>query len=37
MIGMIPKVFEVLGKLTVPVRGVRGIEEVIVTGSDDGK
>jgi hypothetical protein len=27
---MIPQVLEVLGKLTVPVRDVRGIEEVIV-------
>jgi hypothetical protein len=27
---MIPQILEVLGKLTVPVRGVRGIEEVIV-------
>jgi hypothetical protein len=27
---MIPQVLEVLGKLTVPVRDVRGIEKVIV-------
>jgi hypothetical protein len=27
---MIPQVLEVLGKLTFPVRDVRGVEEVIV-------